>query len=67
MKYHPAGNRDTAFYPHLFTLPGGKVLLGGPDASDSAELDPARLSGHDPGSAWDDADLSSLNRLAGRR
>ena len=52
MKYHPAGNRDTAFYPHLFTLPGGKVLLAGPDASDSAELDLARLNNTLPGSAW---------------
>ena len=57
----PGRQSRTAFYPHLFTLPGGKVLLAGPDASDSAELDLALLNNTTPESAWDDADLSSLN------
>jgi hypothetical protein len=52
MTYHPAGNRDTAFYPHLFTLRDGRVFLGGPDRADSGLLDPAGLDSLLPGSAW---------------
>ena len=33
----------TGFYPHLFTLPNGKMLLLGPYQSDVALLDPAKL------------------------
>ena len=43
LDYYPAGNRDTAFYPHLFTLKDGRVFLGGPDKGDSGILDPAEL------------------------
>jgi hypothetical protein len=41
------------FYPHLFTMPGGDVLLGGPDSIQSALLDTAALDGAGAdGSAW---------------
>ncbi len=55
---HPAGDAVPAkfasfpFYPHLFTMPGGKVLIGGPDSTQSGLLDPAALGGADAGSAW---------------
>lgn len=63
MTYHPAGDRETAFYPHLFTLPDGKVLLAGPDANDSAVLDPALLDG--PGSAWTSLSPLHHSRVGG--
>ncbi len=34
----PSGQRETALYPHLFTLPNSNVLLAGPGGSDSALL-----------------------------
>jgi len=35
----PAQRRLTELYPHLFTLPNGRVLMAGPGAGDSAVLD----------------------------
>ena len=32
----PAQRRSTDLYPHLFTMPDGKVLLAGPNRGDSA-------------------------------
>jgi hypothetical protein len=63
MTHHLAGDRDTAFYPHLFTLPGGKVLMAGPDANDSAVLDPALLDG--AGSAWTNLSPLHHSRVGG--
>jgi hypothetical protein len=65
MTHHPAGDRDTAFYPHLFTLPSGKVLLAGPGQNDSALLDPAALDGLVTGSAWTDLPGTSTLRIGG--
>jgi hypothetical protein len=47
----------TGFYPHLFTLPNGKMLLLGPYQSDVALLDPAKLDSGQ--SAW--TQLPDLN------
>ena len=33
--------RSTELYPHLFTMPDGKVLMAGPNPDDSAIFDPA--------------------------
>jgi hypothetical protein len=38
MTLEPSGQRRTALYPHLFTLPDSNVLLAGPGRSDSARL-----------------------------
>ena len=65
MTHHPAGDRDTAFYPHLFTLPNGKVLMGGPDRNDSALLDPAALDGLATGSAWTELPDTNAYRIGG--
>ena len=73
MTYHPAGNRDTGFYPHLFTLRDGRVFLGGPDRGDSGLLDPAGLDSLVPGSAWtsfaphEPTTASAATRSCGRR
>ena len=44
-----SGDRTTAMYPHLFLTPGGKVLLAGPGAGDSALLDPRTFTWRDLG------------------
>jgi hypothetical protein len=36
--HFPSGDRFTALYPHLFTMPSGQVLLAGPTSPDSALL-----------------------------
>jgi hypothetical protein len=36
--HHSSGDRFTALYPHLFTMPSGQVLLAGPTSPDSALL-----------------------------
>ena len=65
MTYHPAGNRDTGFYPHLFTLRDGRVFLGGPDRGDSGLLDPAALDSLVPGSAWTSFGRTTDYRVGG--
>ncbi len=54
--HEPAGSIVSGPYPHLFTLPDGKVLLAGQDHAEedaqAALLDPARLDAATPGSAW---------------
>lgn len=39
VKVMPTAARRTEFYPHLFVLPGDKVVLGGQNSGDSAILD----------------------------
>jgi hypothetical protein len=39
----PAGRRQVQFYPHLFTMPTGQVLLGGPRGPDTALLTPTQV------------------------
>jgi hypothetical protein len=39
------------FYPHLFVVPGGNVVLAGPTHTDSSRLDLTKLNGP-PESAW---------------
>ena len=52
MTRYPTGARpNTSYYPHLFTMPDGRLLLGGSEPDESALLDPARLSAAGP-SAW---------------
>jgi Galactose oxidase-like, Early set domain len=50
--------RQTKLYPHLFTLPSGKVLLAGPGSTDSALLDPRRWR-------WSELPRPSGHRIAG--
>jgi hypothetical protein len=40
----PDQSRATGLYPHLLTMPDGKVLLAGPDKADSAIFDPGNLA-----------------------
>ena len=40
------------YYPHLFTMPGGDVLIGGPDRVQSGLLRTGALGDAEPGSAW---------------
>ena len=50
-----SGDRTTATYPHLFVTPGGRVLLAGPGAGDSALLDLRTFTWSDPAAcpaAW---------------
>jgi Domain of unknown function (DUF1929) len=56
---YPAGTRLTGYYPHMFTLPSGRVMLAGPDPEDSAWLDPGSFGGSGAGSAW--TSLSEMN------
>ncbi len=65
LRYHRAGDRDTAFYPHLFTLPSGKVFLGGPDRNDSGLLDPALLTSPVRYSAWTSFAPTNAFRVGG--
>jgi hypothetical protein len=51
-------DRQTRLYPHLFTLPSGKVLLAGPGSTDSALLSPRRWR-------WSELPRPSGNRIAG--
>ena len=43
-RYANAARPNTSYYPHLFTMPDGRLLLGGSEPGESALLDPARLS-----------------------
>jgi hypothetical protein len=59
-----AQKRIIELYPHLFTMPDGKVLLAGPDTDDSAILDPAALS--DPAvNPWRDLPPLAHQRIGG--
>ena len=59
VEQHPAGRRVIGPYPHMFTLPDGRVLAAGEGEgadygkrAQAALLDPARLGDAAPGSAW---------------
>jgi len=54
----PSAARQTALYPHLFTMPDGKVALAGPARGDSAVLDPGSWT-------WRDIAVPSVNRVGG--
>ena len=56
----PDQRRATALYPHLFTMPDGKVLLAGPSRGDSAIFDPGNLA--DP---WTDLPQLTSHRVYG--
>jgi hypothetical protein len=58
IKRQPRARRRTKLYPHLFTLPSGKVLLAGPGSTDSALLDPRRWR-------WSELPRPSGHRVAG--
>jgi hypothetical protein len=62
VKLYPSGERDVGTYPHVFTMPNGKVLLAGPRSYDSALLTVTK-PGPDgkPVDAftWDDVENSS--------
>ncbi len=65
LTHYPAGDRLTAFYPHLFTVPGGNVLLGGPTKPDSGLLDVRRLDDPATGSAWTSFGQLNVDRVGG--
>jgi hypothetical protein len=50
-RYSTGQRAGVSYYPHLFTMPDGRLLLGGAEPDESALLDPARLSAAGP-SAW---------------
>ena len=52
--------RSTELYPHLFTMPDGKVLMAGPNPDDSAIFDPADLA--DP---WTNLPQLAEQRIGG--
>mgnify|MGYP000167913817 CR=1 FL=1 len=52
-----SANRETQNYPHLFTMPDGRVLLAGPGRRDSAILDRKFR--------WTDLALPSQDRIGG--
>ncbi|MEA2398544.1 MAG: hypothetical protein QOK25_2100 [Thermoleophilaceae bacterium] len=54
----PSGQRSGEYYPHLFTMPDGHVLLAGPGVVDSALLTPPSATGD-----WGQADLFSWTEL----
>jgi hypothetical protein len=54
-----AQRRDTELYPHLFTMPDGKLLLAGPDTEDSARLDP------DAANPWTELPRPAVQRIGG--
>jgi galactose oxidase-like protein len=56
-----SGDRSTAFYPHLFTMPTGQVLLGGPSGPDAAVLDTSTFQWTElPEAAWRNAGTAIL-------
>jgi hypothetical protein len=55
------GERYFALYPHVFLNPAGKLIVTGPDESDTAIIDPANWS------AVDTQDLPSFGAQGGRR
>jgi hypothetical protein len=56
----PAQRRATGLYPHLFTMPDGKVLLAGPEREDSAIFDPGT-----PADPWTNLAPLSSQRIGG--
>ena len=46
------GTHHTGLYPRLFVMPNGRVLLAGPNLTDTAVLDPSALSTSDTTPAW---------------
>jgi len=46
--HHASADRITGLYPHLFVVPGGNVLLGGPSVGDSGLLDTDLFSWRNP-------------------
>src|SRR5215211_2518613 len=67
MTRYPNGERPgTSYYPHLFTMPDGRLLLGGAEPGESALLDPAALSSAAPApSAWSELpDLAAQYRAS---
>jgi hypothetical protein len=63
--HYATGDRpNTSYYPHMFAMPGGKLLLGGAEPGESALLDPAKLASSGP-SAWAELpDLSAQYRYS---
>ena len=55
-----AQRRDTELYPHLFTMPDGKLLLAGPNPADSARFDPGN-----PADPWTDLPPLADQRIGG--
>ena len=46
------GTHHTGLYPRLFVMPDGRVLLSGPNLTDTAVLNPSALSTSETTSAW---------------
>ena len=64
-RYATGARPGTSYYPHLFTMPDGRLLLGGSEPGESALLDPARLSTTPGPSAWTNLpDLASQYRYS---
>jgi hypothetical protein len=59
-----AQRRNTDLYPHLFTMPNGKVLMTGPDEPDNALLDPAALE-NPAANPWTELDRQAVERIGG--
>ena len=55
-----AQRRSTDLYPHLFTMPNGRVLLAGPARADSAIFNPANLA-----APWTNLPQLATRRLGG--
>jgi galactose oxidase-like protein len=58
LSLQPSGERRTALYPHLFTLPNSTVLLAGPVRNDSAVLQTSTFT-------WQDKPRPIRARLGG--
>jgi hypothetical protein len=55
-----AQQRGTELYPHMFVMPDGKLLMAGPNTTDSAIFDPQKLA-----SPWTDLPDLSYRRTGG--
>jgi hypothetical protein len=53
-----SASRQTALYPHLFLMPDGNVLMGGPGSGDSAILNTDKFT-------WRDLPRTSEDRIGG--
>ena len=63
-RYANAARPGTSYYPHVFTMPDGRLLMGGAEPGESALLDPARLA-PTGASPWSDLpDLSAQYRYS---
>jgi hypothetical protein len=65
MTRYANADRATAFYPHMFTLPSGRIALGGPGKGDSAVLDPALLGDAGTPPPWTDLSPTKVDRVGG--